>query len=96
MKKKIYLVLILCLMSIMLCGCSDSPTTESSQSNNSNDYFITIEDCGDYRIKGLAIPIYIVYAKDTHVKYLIGISGKKSIITPLYNADGTLQIYEGE
>ena len=96
MKKKICLVLVFCFVVIMLCSCSDSPTTESFQSNNSNDYFITIEDCGVYRINGSNIPIYIVYAKDTHVKYLIGIGVKKSMITPLYNADGTLQIYEGE
>lgn len=90
------MTLVLCLVATMLCSCSDSPTTESFQPNSSNDYFITIEDCGYYRIEGGNIPIYIVYAKDTHVKYLIGIGVKKSMITPLYNADGTLQIYEGE
>lgn len=37
---------------------------------------------------------YIVYAKDTKVKYFIRLSGNQYGITPLYNADGTLQIYE--
>ena len=96
MKKKIALVLILCIMTCMLCSCSDSPTTESFQPNNSNDYFITIENCGVYTINGRSVPLYVVYARDTHVKYLIGVGAKKSMITPLYNADGTLQIYEGE
>jgi hypothetical protein len=45
---------------------------------------------------GWSASIYIAYAKDTHVKYLIGVGAKKSMITPLYNADGTLQIYKGE
>lgn len=36
----------------------------------------------------------IAYAKDTKVKYLIIVSGYKFGITPLYNADGTLQVYE--
>jgi hypothetical protein len=93
-KKKIALVLVICTMAVMLYGCSGSPTTESFQPNNSNDYFITIENCGVYTRNGWSVPLYIVYARDTHVKYIIGIGGKKSIITPLYNADGTLQIYE--
>ena len=96
MKKKITLILVLCITTAMLCSCSDSPTTESFQYNDSNDYFITIESCGDYTRDGWSVSIYIVYAKDTHVKYLIGVGVKKIMITPLYNADGTLQIYEGE
>ena len=96
MKKIIALILILCFVIIIWYAFPDSPATKSFQSNNSNDYFITVEDCGNYRIKGLTVPLYIVYAKDTHVKYLIGISSKRSMITPRYNADGTLQIYEGE
>lgn len=36
----------------------------------------------------------ISHAKDTKVKYLIIVSGYKFGITPLYNADGTLQVYE--
>ena len=96
MKKKIALVLVLCIVTTMLCSCSDSPTTESFQYNDSNDYFITIENCGAYTRDGWSVSIYIVYAKDTHVKYLIGVGVKKTMITPLYNADGTLQIYEGE
>ena len=35
----------------------------------------------------------IVYAKDTKVKYFIAKSGYKFGITPLYNADGTVQVY---
>ncbi len=37
---------------------------------------------------------YIVYDKETKVKYYI--RGYGGGITPLYNADGTLQLYEGE
>lgn len=38
----------------------------------------------------------IVYANDTKVKYLIWSCGHRGGITPLYNANGTLQIYEKE
>ena len=36
----------------------------------------------------------IVYTNDTKVKYLIWRSGNGRGITPLYNADGSLQVYE--
>ena len=39
---------------------------------------------------------YIAYANDTKVKYFICKGTYRFGITPLYNADGTLQIYEGE
>jgi len=36
----------------------------------------------------------IVYANDTKVKYLMYREGKRAGITPLYNTDGSLQLYE--
>lgn len=36
----------------------------------------------------------MVYANDTKVKYLMVNTGYAIGITPLYNADGTLQLYE--
>lgn len=37
----------------------------------------------------------IVYANDTKVKYFVFRSGDSEGITPLYNADGSLQVYDG-
>lgn len=39
---------------------------------------------------------YIVYANDTGVKYIIVSSAYKFSITPLYNADGTIQVYAND
>ena len=94
MKKKIALVLVLCIMTAMLCGCSSS-YEEPSNSNNSfgNGYFTVIRwwDCG------IDSPTeYILYANDTGVMYYAFHASHAGGITPLYNADGTLQIYEGE
>ena len=36
----------------------------------------------------------IVYANDSKVKYLVVTCGNRYGITPLYNADGSLQLYE--
>ncbi len=38
----------------------------------------------------------IVYANDTKVKYLVVSSVYRYGITPLYNSDGTLQVYDEE
>lgn len=72
-------------------GTTHQEATEQTESNQSSDfgngYFTVIVEWGSgYRI---------VYANDTKVKYLIiNRSQYMSGITPLYNADGTLQIYE--
>lgn len=73
------------------CGTTYQEATGQTESNTSDDfrngYFTVITEWGGgYRI---------VYANDTKVKYLIiNRSQYMSGITPLYNADGTLQIYE--
>ena len=36
----------------------------------------------------------IVYANDTKVKYFVFFDEYKGGISPLYNSDGTLQVYE--
>ena len=94
MKKKICLALVLCFVTAMLCGCSTVSYDEA------------IEDSGETRLGGYFTVVkqwayenedyYTVYANDTHVMYLF-IDGYRSYaLTPLYNADGTLQIYKGE
>ena len=95
MKKKIALILVLCTMATVLCSCSTS--YEEANINNPDDfsvgYFTTIKQWGG----GFEHPFErIVYANDTGVMYYIFTSNYKGGITPLYNADGTLQIYEGK
>ncbi len=95
MKKKIALVLVLCIMTAMLCSCSISYEKANTDGfvKLSAGYFTTIKQWGggfDYPYES------IVYANDTGVMYYIFLNGNSGGITPLYNADGTLQIYEGE
>jgi hypothetical protein len=40
--------------------------------------------------------LYIVYDKDTKVEYYIFYAYSQAGISPIYNADGTIKIYEGE
>lgn len=93
--KKICLVLIIILMAIMLCSCSSSYEEANTNPDNyfSKGYFTIIKSWDG----GINNPTeHIVYANDTGVMYYVFLGGHCGGITPLYNADGTLQIYEGE
>ena len=95
MKKKIVLILVLCIIAAMLCGCSTSSYEEANTNPDnyfSKGYFTVVKswDGGVYPTE------YIVYANDTKVMYYVFRGTHNGGITPLYNADGTLQIWEGE
>lgn len=95
MKKRLLSVALVVVIVACLVGCGTTyqEATGQTESNASSDfgngYFTEITSWSDasnnYRI---------VYANDTKVKYFTVTTGYKFGITPLYNADGTLQIYE--
>lgn len=92
MKKRLLSVALAVAMAVCLDGCGTTyqEATGQTESNSSddfgNEYFTVITEWDGYQI---------VYANDTKVKYLIFDSGMYRFgITPIYNADGTLQIYE--
>lgn len=94
MKKRLLGILLCGMLALSCVGCSVS-YQEATNTNNKEDYgngYFTVvtewsENSRTYRI---------VYANDTNVKYLIVASGYQYGITPLYNTDGTLQIYKEE
>ena len=92
--KKIRLILAVSFCSLLLLtGCADyeHAVIHDEVVTSGAGYFITEKEWKDFYGS-----YSIVYAKDTKVKYLIVASGYQYGITPLYNADGTLQIYEEE
>ena len=96
MKKKIALVLVLCIMTAMLCGCSKVSYENASSEISidfSNGYFIPVKEWGTDMDSCYQ---QLVYANDTRVMYYIIKTTKGIGITPLYNADGTLQVWEGK
>ena len=96
MKKKIALILVLCTLVAVLCSCSSTSYDEAKVSDTyafSNGYFTVIKEWDG----GVNFPLErIIYANDTGVIYYVYAYNYCGGITPLYNADGTLQIYEGE
>jgi len=85
--KKIILILCACLL---LTGCTSYEDAEDKSEKAGGGYFTVIkewndDDSGVYKI---------VYANDTGVKYLIYDAYCVRSMTALYNADGSLQLYE--
>lgn len=96
MKGKVCLALVLCIMIAMLSSCSKVSYENASSKVSidfSNGYFIPIKEWGTDMDSYYQ---QLVYANDSKVMYYIIKTSKGIGITPLYNADGTLQIYEGE
>lgn len=94
MKKKICLVFAFCLIAIVLCSCSASyeDATISTYKEDFGGYFSILKEWLDPYMGDCKI----IYADDTHVMYFYFDGSYTSGITPLYNADGTLQVYEGD
>lgn len=95
MKKKILAALMCVVLSLhcIACGTTYQKATGEvyAATTYGGGYFNTIVEW-----TYLSTVYRIVYAVDTNVKYLIASSGYKFGITPLYNADGTLQTYEAK
>ena len=97
MKKKILAIIMAATMALSIFGCTSyQEDVDISQENYSfcNGYFTVINEWRDWHRR-----YRIAYANDTKVKYFIAYnvdSESQFGITPLYNADGTLQVYDGE
>lgn len=90
--KKMIAIFMACIICLSAVGCTSySEAGDVSNANISfaNGYFTRIK-CWET----MGVNYCIVYANDTKVKYFIAYANYKFGITPLYNADGSLQVYE--
>lgn len=90
MKKKILVVLLGLTLGFGLTGC-DKGDIEPESSNLGNKYIdlVTIykdDNCGTE----------VLYDKNTKVMYFVKYTGYQFGITPIYNSDGTVKLYDGE
>lgn len=93
MKKRLLAIILSGMVALQCTGCGTTyqevtEKTKTVEESICGGYFIVIDNWGDMG------SCYIVYAKDTKVKYFVKWTGYQFGITPLYNEDGTLQIYE--
>ena len=94
MNKKILAAIAAGLICVFAVGCGTTyqkALNEPTNKNYGNGYFTELAKWND----GI-LTFKIVYDNDTKVKYFIMNGNRTSGITPLYNADGTLQVYDGE
>lgn len=88
MKKKLTLLTIL--LTLVLVGCETTTTIYENEEKNFWDKFVAVESYDNYEDGFL----YIVYDKDTKVEYYIVEAHYQYGMSPIYNADGTVKIYE--
>lgn len=70
-----------------ITGCTKGEDIESAEYDFGNKYFPLVIIYEDDRS-------YIVYDKNTNVMYCIFQNYDKFGITPIYNSDGTIKLYE--
>lgn len=89
MKKKLALLMTFIILTLSLFGCGTTyQEAKSNKEDFCNGYFTVVE-----KWSGNGYEYRILYANDTKVKY-IGIEYMHGFaVSPLYNADGTLQVY---
>ena len=91
LKNKIILLMACMVLCLVFASCGRNYNNADKRIKSvCGDYFVQIEEWKDFDLGTFAI----VYAKDTKVKYLIWHNSYKGGITPLYNTDGSLQVYE--
>lgn len=86
-------ICLLAMFALLLTGCGKSyEEADERYEDFGNGYFVTIKEWSDEDDT-----VYdIVYAKDTKVMYFVATTYRKFGITPIYNSDGSLQVYDGE
>lgn len=88
MKKKIAAIALGLSICFCMTGCGSGDITPTNNKLG-NKYFdlVNIYESGYTNV---------AYDKNTNVMYFIEQSGYSFGITPIYNSDGTLKLYEGE
>ena len=93
MRKRIYMIIaivtIMLIMALCLVACGDTK----------DDYGFNIQGTNLVCIgttNSFSSEYALYYDKDTKVMYMFVKHGYGAGLTPLYNADGTLKLYEGE
>lgn len=94
MKKQFIALFMICVLVLSLTGCYSHASYEEVNTEQKDmfcGYFTLIKKWYD---SDSGATCRIMYANDTEVMYFVYSRGCQGGITPLYNADGTLQIYD--
>lgn len=90
MKRKILTVALGLTLCFVMTGCTKGDIEpESSRLANKYIDLVTIYKDDNHNTK-------VLYDKNTKVMYFVKWSGYQFGITPIYNSDGTVKLYDGE
>ena len=90
MKKKILAVVLGLALCLGMTGCTKGDIKpESSDLGNKYIDLVTIYKDDNHNTK-------VLYDKNTKVMYFVKRTGHQFGITPIYNSDGTVKLYDGE
>ena len=89
MKKFLIVVMVL---ALTLTGCETKRTTYEDGEKTFFDKFVVLEERHDLDNGRL----FVMYDKETKVEYFYLTGYQQGSISPIYNADGTVKVYEGE
>ncbi len=89
MKKFLIVVMVLVLT---LTGCETKRKSYENGKETFFDKFVVLEEIHDLDDGWL----YVMYDKETKVEYYHYSGGYQGAMSPIYNADGTVKVYEGE
>ena len=90
MKKKILAIILGLTLCLGMTGCTKGDIEpESSRLANKYIDLVTI-------YKDDNCDIEVLYDKNTKVMYFVKCTGYQFGITPIYNSDGTVKLYDGE
>ena len=90
MKRKILAVALVLTLCFGMTGCTKGDIDpESSRLANKYIDLVTIYKDDNHNTK-------VLYDKNTKVMYFVIWSGYQFGITPIYNSDGTVKLYDGE
>ena len=90
MKKKILAVVLGLTLCFGMTGCTKGDIEpESSDLGNKYIDLVTVYKDDGYNIE-------VLYDKNTKVMYFVKWSSYQFGITPIYNSDGTVKLYDGE
>ena len=94
MRKLILVLTIAFMCGMMFTGCKTTVTedVDNAYYQNAFNQFVIVEERYDANHGTLSI----MYDKDTKVMYYLITSGYKCGLTPIYNADGSVKIYDEE
>lgn len=90
MKKKILAVVLGLTLCFGMTGCTKGDIEpESSRFANKYIDLVTIYKDNNHNTE-------VLYDKNTKVMYFVKFTGYQFGITPIYNSDGTVKLYDGE